>query len=285
MKQIILSLFLISFFFSCSDKDETTPEQDNGPVFVKEYENDYGVFKLSYDSQDRLSKVEHWITNGYTPTLFLSRVIEYQYTNDKLTGFTTRNGGAQTPLGDPILTTFVFNDKGHISQSVSEGKVAAVWKTDVEGRPTARLINNGPAPEWEYTADGNIKYKYQSISGVDWTQVSSGNITFNNESNPFYTNGTGMALYAAFGYVAGMAENLIAENLVTGILSETIFNNTGANPSSWKVSSTASITYTKDGTGLITNQKSNYKQEEWNNNVKKETTEESYSYKFTCFRK
>lgn len=287
MKQLILSLLLVSIFFSCSDKNETAPENNNGPVFVKEYESDYGTFKLTYDEQDRLSKAELWITNGYTPALYLYQIVEYTYTGSKLTGYSTRQGGENTPPGAPVTTNFVFDDKGYIKQSVTGNTVIAEWKTDAEGRPVARIISNGLSPEWEYTADGNLKLKYQSTSGTGWTRTGSGNLTYNTEYNPFFTNGTGLALYAAFGYVAGGPNHLITKNLISASLMESVQVSENPPPggTTTKSSTNSTYTYTKDANGLLASKVLDTKLEEFLNGTKTKTDIDTYTYKFTCFRK
>lgn len=285
MKQIILSLLIVPFFYSCQKADEQLPE-NNGPVFVTEYENNYGSFKLSYNAQNILSKVEYWTEGAYSSVLHLNSIVEYNYSNGKLTGYTTRRGGENTPPGDPILTTFVFDDKGHITQSVSNNVKVADWKTDAEGKPTARIITNGPSYEWEYTNEGNIKFHYQVLSGTDWSSTASGSLSFNADSNPFYSNGTGMALYAAFGYVAGSPANLITKNLVSGILSESsMVNDNPAPGSTTKSSSNSAYTYTKDADGLLTSLIQTSKREEFLNGVKTNGSDHTYTYKFTCIRK
>lgn len=286
MKRIILSLLLAPLFFACQKDDAESLPDKTGPVFVSEYENNYGSFKLFYNAQDILTKVEYRTTDGYSPTLYLDRIVEYNYSSGKLTGYSTRQGGASTPPGAPILTTFVFDDKGYITQSMSNGVKVADWKTDAAGKPTARIISNGPSYEWEYLADGNIKFKYGSSSGIGWTNTSSGSLGFNSDSNPFYTNGTGMALYAAFGYVAGSPAHLITKNLVSTTLSESLMVNDNPPPGSTnKTVSSSTYTYTKSTDDLLTSQIQAFKREEFQNGVKTSSTNNNYTYKFTCFRK
>ncbi|MBO9633305.1 MAG: hypothetical protein J7578_09320 [Chitinophagaceae bacterium] len=285
MKRFILSLLIVPLFFSCQKADDQIPE-NNGPVFVTEYENNYGTFKLSYNAKNILSKVEYWTEGAYSSALYLNQVIEYNYSNDKLTGYTTRQGGENTPPGDPVLTSFVFDDKGHITQSVSKNVKVADWKTNADGKPTARIISNGPSYEWEYTTEGNIKFHYQTLGGSGWSSTASGSLSYHADSNPFYTNGTGMALYAAFGYVAGSPAHLIPQNLVSNILSEsTMIINDPAPGSTTKNSSNSSYTYTKDANGLLKNLMMVSKKEEFLNGVKTKGSENSYTYKFTCIRK
>lgn len=285
MKQIILSLLVIPMFFSCQKDNDQAPE-NNDPVFISEYENAYGTFKLSYDSKDRLSKVVHWTDNGYTPALFISRIVEYNYSEDKVVGYTTQYGGENTPPGAPRTTTFVFDNKGHITQSVTDNVKSADWKTDADGRPVTRIISNGPSPEWEYTSEGNISYQDKSSNGESVSSSYKVRLTYTSENNPFITNGTGLALYAAFGYVAGMPEYLIAQNLIAKIESES--NSISHNPppgSTTNEIDKSDISYTKDINGLLTSQVMNYKYESFYNNVKMSSSEDIYTYKFTCFRK
>lgn len=286
MKRIILSLLFAPLFFSCQKDNDNLPE-NNGPVFVSEFENNYGTFKLTYNEQNFLSKAELWTTNGYTPALFLATVVEYNYSNNKITGYSTRQGGENTPPGNPVLTTFVYDDKGHITQSVTNNVKVVDWKTDAEGKPTARLVSNGPSSEWEYTSDGNIKLKYSSTSGVGWTNTSSGSLTFNTEYNPFYTNGTGLALYAAFGYMVGGPAKMITRNLLSAVSAESLMISDYPAPtgSTTKSSTASTYTYTKDGNGLLNGQTQVFKMEEITNGVKTGGADNTYSYKFTCIRK
>jgi len=272
-------------FSSCSKSNDKQQDSES-KIRVQEFGSYFSKFKLSYNNQDQLVQAEHWITDGYTPTLRPYMLIEYNYVDGKAVGY--NHYSYKSPSGEKELeraVTFNFDSKGHLLQSVAKNMDTMFWETNAEGKITGSRSRNRPSENWEYR-DGNVFYPDRTTDYGNSTQVFKVALTYNNKRNPLSNNNAGEMLYIAFTYIAGGAYELFSANFATKLANEsktTFFSPSGNHTDTSKA--TMDYTYQYDETGLLKQMQYTVKKEDYISGQPPKFSEKSYENLFVCFRR
>lgn len=255
----------IVFLFSCNKSD--TPPPDQPEAKIAEYDQIQGRAKLYYNG-DTLIKAEQLINNSYTNELEYTYIIDYLYTNGKLTGFNKyyKPVNAAATLEDEV--SFRFDSNGFIKQSIVKNKPdTTFWTTSAKGEILGyRTKNLLPNYKWDINNEGNVIPLSYTVQYAGQIHVAKNEIVYSNKPNPFYRNGVGMLMLITFKYTAGDHFLLLSKNLVTQFKGESTLSGPGEN----EVQLTKSLsdyTYQYDETGLIKSYQEKYKTEEFDNGV------------------
>lgn len=259
-----LTLFsIILLCYSCTKSDNPpTPEQPEGKI--AEYDQIQGSAKLYYNG-DTLIKAEQLINNPYTNELEYTYIIDYLYTDGKLTGFNKyyKPVNAAATLEDEV--SFRFDSNGFIKQSIVKNKPdTTFWTTNAKGEILGYRTKTFPVHKWEINNEGNvIPLTYTEQIAGQQHEVKR-EMTYNNKPNPFYKNGLGRMMLITFQYPAGDLFILLSKNLVTRYKGESTLSGPGENAVQL-TKTLADYTYEYDEKGLMKSYQEKYKNEEFYN--------------------